>query len=82
MRLLSEAATSSGVPVYSYGEVARATNSFSHTHRLGTGAYGTVYVGKLPASSAPAPAATPATTPAAVEIDDVRLIPYNLMITH
>ncbi|CAN6352216.1 unnamed protein product [Urochloa humidicola] len=48
MRLLSEAATSSGVPVYSYAEVARATNSFSHTHRLGTGAYGTVYVGKLP----------------------------------
>ncbi|KAG8092983.1 hypothetical protein GUJ93_ZPchr0012g22210 [Zizania palustris] len=51
MRLLSEAATSSGVPVYSYHEVTRATNSFSHTHRLGTGAYGTVYVGKLPASS-------------------------------
>ncbi|XP_062204422.1 wall-associated receptor kinase-like 14 isoform X2 [Phragmites australis] len=51
MRLLSEAASRSGVPVYSYGEVARATNSFSHTHRLGTGAYGTVYVGKLPASS-------------------------------
>nr|ABA99190.2 Protein kinase domain containing protein, expressed [Oryza sativa Japonica Group] len=50
-RLLSEAASSSGVPVYSYHEVARATNSFSHTHRLGTGAYGTVYVGKLPASS-------------------------------
>nr|BAJ96733.1 predicted protein [Hordeum vulgare subsp. vulgare] len=51
MRLLSEAATSSGVPVYSYNEVARATNSFSHTHRLGTGAYGTVYVGRLPANS-------------------------------
>ncbi|XP_062202177.1 wall-associated receptor kinase-like 21 [Phragmites australis] len=51
MRLLCEAATSSGVPVYSYHEVARATNSFSHTHRLGTGAYGTVYVGKLPASA-------------------------------
>ncbi|XP_040385325.1 wall-associated receptor kinase-like 14 isoform X1 [Oryza brachyantha] len=50
-RLLSEAASSSGVPVYSYHEVTRATNSFSHTHRLGTGAYGTVYVGKLPASS-------------------------------
>ncbi|CAM0949147.1 unnamed protein product [Alopecurus aequalis] len=51
MRLLSEAASSSGVPVYSYSEVARATNSFSHTHRLGTGAYGTVYVGRLPPSS-------------------------------
>ncbi|KAJ1266154.1 hypothetical protein BS78_08G129100 [Paspalum vaginatum] len=51
MRLLSEAATSSGVPVYSYQEMARATNSFSHTHRLGTGAYGTVYVGKLPGSA-------------------------------
>ncbi|CAL5092644.1 unnamed protein product [Urochloa decumbens] len=57
MRLLSEAATSSGVPVYSYAEVARATNSFCHTHRLGTGAYGTVYVGKLPGSSCSAPAA-------------------------
>ncbi|CAL4898142.1 unnamed protein product [Urochloa decumbens] len=57
MRLLSEAATSSGVPVYSYAEVARATNSFSHTHRLGTGAYGTVYVGKLPGGSSSAPAA-------------------------
>ncbi|TVT99079.1 hypothetical protein EJB05_55578, partial [Eragrostis curvula] len=51
MRLLSEAASSSGVPVYSYHEVARATNGFSHTHRLGTGAYGTVYVGKLPAAA-------------------------------
>jgi serine/threonine protein kinase len=54
MRLLSEAASSSGVPVYSYHEVARATNDFSHTHRLGTGAYGTVYVGKLPVAGAPA----------------------------
>ncbi|KAE8773637.1 wall-associated receptor kinase-like 14 [Hordeum vulgare] len=35
----------------SYNEVARGTNSFSHTHRLGTGAYGTVYVGRLPANS-------------------------------
>ncbi|KAM0902607.1 hypothetical protein ACQ4PT_019198 [Festuca glaucescens] len=51
IRLLSEAASSSGVPVYSYNEVVRATNSFSHTHRLGTGAYGTVYVGRLPGSS-------------------------------
>ncbi|KQJ86007.1 wall-associated receptor kinase-like 14 [Brachypodium distachyon] len=50
-RLLSEAAASSGVPVYSYNEMARATSSFSHTHRLGTGAYGTVYVGRLPTSS-------------------------------
>ncbi|XP_047050560.1 wall-associated receptor kinase-like 14 [Lolium rigidum] len=51
IRQLSEAASSSGVPVYTYNEVARATNSFSHTHRLGTGAYGTVYVGRLPGSS-------------------------------
>ncbi|KAM0857365.1 hypothetical protein ACQ4PT_048546 [Festuca glaucescens] len=51
IRLLSEAASSSGVPVYTYNEMARATNSFSHTHRLGTGAYGTVYVGRLPGSS-------------------------------
>ncbi|KAI5017581.1 hypothetical protein ZWY2020_042469 [Hordeum vulgare] len=40
MRQLSGATTSSGVPVYSYNEVAHATNSFSDTHRLGTGAYG------------------------------------------
>ncbi|KAK3136904.1 hypothetical protein QOZ80_5BG0444670 [Eleusine coracana subsp. coracana] len=62
MRLLSEAASSSGVPVYTYHEVSRATNGFSHTHRLGTGAYGTVYVGKLPvpsSSSASGGAATP-----------------------
>ncbi|XP_051184673.1 wall-associated receptor kinase-like 14 isoform X2 [Lolium perenne] len=51
IRQLSEAASSSGVPVYTYNEMARATNSFSHTHRLGTGAYGTVYVGRLPGSS-------------------------------
>ncbi|KAK1626307.1 hypothetical protein QYE76_000622 [Lolium multiflorum] len=52
IRRLSEAASASGVPVYTYNEMARATNSFSHTHRLGTGAYGTVYVGRLPGSSA------------------------------
>ncbi|KAJ3674390.1 hypothetical protein LUZ60_005006 [Juncus effusus] len=44
--LLSEASCS--VPLYSYREIERATNSFAETHKLGTGAYGTVYVGKLP----------------------------------
>ncbi|XP_072987145.1 wall-associated receptor kinase-like 14 [Typha latifolia] len=44
-RLLSEA--SCIVPLYSYKEMERATNSFSNTHKLGTGGYGIVYVGKL-----------------------------------
>ncbi|KAL8141169.1 hypothetical protein V2J09_007190 [Rumex salicifolius] len=35
------------IPIYSYKEVQRATNSFSEEHRLGTGAYGTVYQAKL-----------------------------------
>ncbi|KAG8384492.1 hypothetical protein BUALT_Bualt04G0123300 [Buddleja alternifolia] len=45
--LLSEAAGSSNVPFYPYKEVERATNGFSEKQRLGTGAYGTVYSGKL-----------------------------------
>jgi serine/threonine protein kinase len=44
-RLLSEA--SCGVPFYSYREMERATNGFSEDQRLGTGAYGTVYAGRL-----------------------------------
>ncbi|KAI4993441.1 hypothetical protein ZWY2020_007754 [Hordeum vulgare] len=44
-RLLSEA--DCAVPLYSYREIERATSGFSEDHRLGTGAYGTVYAGRL-----------------------------------
>jgi len=44
-RLLSDA--SFNVPFYPYKAIERATGNFSDTHRLGTGAYGTVYVGSL-----------------------------------
>jgi serine/threonine protein kinase len=43
--LLAEA--SCGVPFYSCREMERATNGFSEDQRLGTGAYGTVYAGRL-----------------------------------
>ncbi|XP_047310729.1 wall-associated receptor kinase-like 14 [Impatiens glandulifera] len=46
-RLLCEATGSSTVPLYHYREIERATNGFSEKQRLGTGAYGTVYAGKL-----------------------------------
>ncbi|TKY70520.1 Wall-associated receptor kinase 14 [Spatholobus suberectus] len=46
-RLLREAAGNSSVPFYPYKEIEKATNSFSEKHRLGTGAFGTVYAGKL-----------------------------------
>ena len=46
-RLLCEAAGNSSVPFYAYREIERATNSFSDKQLLGTGAYGTVYSGKL-----------------------------------
>ncbi|EOX91257.1 Serine-threonine/tyrosine-protein kinase [Theobroma cacao] len=46
-RLLCEAAGNSSVPFYAYREIERATNCFSDKQRLGTGAYGTVYAGKL-----------------------------------
>ncbi|KAM7520539.1 hypothetical protein LguiB_019501 [Lonicera macranthoides] len=46
-RLLSEAAGGSTVPFFPYKEIERATNRFSEKQRLGTGAYGTVYAGKL-----------------------------------
>ncbi|XVF61925.1 hypothetical protein PTKIN_Ptkin08bG0174200 [Pterospermum kingtungense] len=46
-RLLYEAAGNSSVPFYAYREIERATNGFSEKQRLGTGAYGTVYSGKL-----------------------------------
>ena len=44
-RLLSGA--SCAVPFYSYREIERATDGFSDAKRLGTGAYGTVYAGRL-----------------------------------
>lgn len=46
-RLLCEATGNSTVPFYPYREIERATNGFSERQRLGTGAYGTVYAGKL-----------------------------------
>ncbi|KAG8367023.1 hypothetical protein BUALT_Bualt16G0029300 [Buddleja alternifolia] len=45
--LLSEAAGNSNVAFYPYKEIERATNAFCEKQRLGTGAYGTVYAGKL-----------------------------------
>nr|WRQ20297.1 wall-associated receptor kinase-like 14 [Citrullus colocynthis] len=46
-RLLSEAAGNSSVTLYPYKEIERATNGFSEKQRLGTGAFGTVYAGRL-----------------------------------
>lgn len=46
-RLICEAAGNSNVPSYPYREIERATNCFSESQRLGTGAFGTVYAGKL-----------------------------------
>lgn len=46
-RLLSEATGNCNIPIYPYKEIEKATNGFSEKQRLGTGAYGTVYAGKL-----------------------------------
>ncbi|XP_059457543.1 wall-associated receptor kinase-like 14 isoform X2 [Corylus avellana] len=46
-RLLCDAAGNSSVPLYPYKEIERATNCFSETQMLGTGAFGTVYAGKF-----------------------------------
>ncbi|GMH06444.1 hypothetical protein Nepgr_008284 [Nepenthes gracilis] len=46
-RPLCEAAGSSSVHMYTYNEIDKATNGFSEKQRLGTGAYGTVYVGRV-----------------------------------
>lgn len=46
-RGLSASPLISAIPFYSYKAIERATNSFSEKQRLGTGAYGTVYSGKL-----------------------------------
>lgn len=40
-------ATGMNIPVYPYREIEKATQSFSDKRLLGTGAYGTVYSGKL-----------------------------------
>ncbi|KAI9169758.1 hypothetical protein LWI28_017252 [Acer negundo] len=36
-----------GVPIFSYSELAEATNNFNHQTELGDGGFGTVYYGKL-----------------------------------
>ncbi|XP_047315565.1 wall-associated receptor kinase-like 14 [Impatiens glandulifera] len=46
-RLLHEVAGNSTVHLYAYKEIEKATNFFSEKQRLGTGAYGTVYAGKV-----------------------------------
>ncbi|GMH06442.1 hypothetical protein Nepgr_008282 [Nepenthes gracilis] len=45
--LLYEAGGSTSVHLYTYEEIERATNGFSEKQRLGTGAYGTVYAGRV-----------------------------------
>ncbi|XP_062101603.1 wall-associated receptor kinase-like 14 [Humulus lupulus] len=46
-RRLSEATGNLNIPIYNYKEIEKATSGFSEKYRLGTGAYGTVYAGKL-----------------------------------
>ncbi|XP_022996509.1 wall-associated receptor kinase-like 14 [Cucurbita maxima] len=49
-RRLAEATTDAGVStihLYTYKEILKATHNFSEDYRLGTGAYASVYVGKL-----------------------------------
>ncbi|EPS73768.1 hypothetical protein M569_00987, partial [Genlisea aurea] len=46
-RLVAEALGKSTIPLYPYREIHRATRGFSESQMLGTGAYGTVYAGKL-----------------------------------
>ncbi|KAL6499211.1 hypothetical protein OROHE_026239 [Orobanche hederae] len=46
-RLISIASGTTTVPFYPYKEIERASNNFCEKQRLGTGAYGTVYAGKL-----------------------------------
>ncbi|XP_057868742.2 wall-associated receptor kinase-like 14 [Cryptomeria japonica] len=46
-RLLSANGTLT-IPIYSYKELEKATKNFSDKEKLGSGAFGTVYAGKLP----------------------------------
>ncbi|KAL0741300.1 hypothetical protein Bca4012_082813 [Brassica carinata] len=46
-RFLSEATGNSNVAFFPYKEIEKATDGFFEKQRLGTGAYGTVYKGKL-----------------------------------
>lgn len=46
-RRFTETTNNYSVPIYPYKDIEKATNSFSEKQRLGTGAYGTVYSGKL-----------------------------------
>lgn len=44
---LCEVTGNNSIPLYTYKDIDRSTNGFSKRQRLGTGAYGTVYAGKL-----------------------------------
>ncbi|CAK8568960.1 unnamed protein product [Lathyrus sativus] len=46
-RRFTETTNNYSIPIYPYKDIEKATNSFSEKQRLGTGAYGTVYSGKL-----------------------------------
>ncbi|PON54079.1 Wall-associated receptor kinase [Parasponia andersonii] len=46
-RLLCEATGNSSVALYPYKEIEKATNGFSESRRLGTGAFGMVYEGRF-----------------------------------
>ncbi|KAI4316771.1 hypothetical protein L6164_024716 [Bauhinia variegata] len=46
-RRFTEATGHYSVPIYTYKDIEKATNSFSDKQRLGNGGYGTVYAGKL-----------------------------------
>lgn len=46
-RRLCEATGNCNIPIYPYKDIEKATNGFSETQRLGTGAFGTVYAAKL-----------------------------------
>ncbi|KAG6749184.1 hypothetical protein NC652_032430 [Populus alba x Populus x berolinensis] len=50
-KLHSAEAADISIPIYPYKEIEKATNSFSEKQRIGTGAYGTVYAGKLSGDS-------------------------------
>ncbi|GLT73852.1 hypothetical protein SLA2020_456840 [Shorea laevis] len=46
-QLCAATGVSISIPIHPYREIEKATNNFSEKQRLGTGAYGTVYAGKL-----------------------------------